>query len=44
MSIATDYTSIVQHYESCLAKFGDTHRGVDWPNEADADIRFRVML
>jgi cyclopropane fatty-acyl-phospholipid synthase-like methyltransferase len=38
------YLSIVRHYESCLKDYGDTHRGVDWPNEADAQTRYRVML
>ena len=34
----------MRHYESCLKKHGDTPRGVDWPNEADAQTRYRVML
>jgi len=38
------YLSIVRHYESCLEEYGDTYRGVDWPNEADAQSRYRVML
>lgn len=38
------HRAIVAHYEACLAKFGDSHRGVDWPNERDADRRYRVML
>lgn len=38
------YLSIVRHYESCLEAHGDTYRGVDWPNEADAQTRYRVML
>jgi SAM-dependent methyltransferase len=38
------YRSIVDHYEACLARHGDTHRGVDWPNTADAETRYRVML
>lgn len=36
--------NIVSHYESCLDKHGDTHLGVDWPNQADALTRYRVML
>jgi SAM-dependent methyltransferase len=36
--------SIVEHYESCLEKHGDTHLGVDWPNPEDADTRHAVML
>jgi SAM-dependent methyltransferase len=35
---------IVEHYESCLAKYGDTHLGVDWPKALDAETRYRVML
>lgn len=38
------YLSIVSHYESCLEEFGDTPLGVDWPNEEDANTRYRVML
>lgn len=38
------YREIVTHYETCLAQHGDSHRGVDWPNEADAATRYRVML
>lgn len=38
------YSSIVKHYEACLAQFGDTHKGVDWPNRADAEKRYGVML
>ena len=38
------YLDIVSHYESCLAKHGDTHRGVDWPRKQDAATRYRIML
>lgn len=38
------YLRIVSHYESCLEKYSDTHKGVDWPNKEDADTRYRVML
>jgi SAM-dependent methyltransferase len=41
---SADYTQIVTHYEQCLALHGDTHRGVDWPNQADALKRYEVML
>jgi SAM-dependent methyltransferase len=44
MHLTADYSEIVTHYEACLARHGDTHRGVDWPNEADARTRYRVML
>lgn len=36
--------SIVKHYEECLEKYGDSHKGVDWPNEEDAQVRYSVML
>jgi SAM-dependent methyltransferase len=39
-----DYRDIVSHYEDCLARHGDTHFGVDWPNAADAAKRYDVML
>lgn len=35
---------IIMHYESCLARYGDTHLGVDWPNAEDAEKRYDVML
>jgi SAM-dependent methyltransferase len=38
------YIEIVEHYESCLAKYGDTHLGVDWPKAQDAETRYRIML
>jgi len=38
------YQSIIEHYEACLARHGDSHLGVDWPNAADAETRYRVML
>jgi SAM-dependent methyltransferase len=38
------YRTIVDHYEECLERHGDTHLGVDWPNEQDAQTRHRVML
>ena len=39
-----EYLSLVRHYESCLAKHGDSHLGVDWPNLEDALKRYQVML
>ena len=39
-----NYLKIVSHYEDCLDKYGDTHRGVDWPDPTDAITRYRVML
>jgi SAM-dependent methyltransferase len=38
------YGELVAHYESCLHTHGDNHRGVDWPNAADARTRYGVML
>jgi len=38
------YLEIVAHYEKCLAQYGDTHLGVDWPRPEHVDIRYRVML
>lgn len=34
---------IVQHYESCFDRHGDSLKGVDWPNESDALKRYQVM-
>lgn len=39
-----NYLSIKAHYEGCLEKYGDSYLGVDWPNEADAQRRYGVML
>ncbi|RFN60038.1 class I SAM-dependent methyltransferase [Marixanthomonas ophiurae] len=44
MTKKSDYKNIVRHYESCLERHGDTHKGVDWPNEKDAYTRYKVML
>lgn len=44
MTSRAPYRPIVEHYESCLRRHGDNHRGVDWPNAADAEMRYRVML
>ncbi len=38
------YLRLVEHYESCLAKHGDTHLGVDWPKLEDVATRYQVML
>jgi SAM-dependent methyltransferase len=35
---------LVAHYENCLARHGDNHRGVDWPSARDAGLRYAVML
>lgn len=33
-----------EHYESTLAKHGPNHKGMDWPDEKDAEKRYEVML
>ncbi len=38
------YLQIVDHYESCLEKHGDSHLGVDWPRQKDVEVRYHVML
>ena len=35
---------LIKHYEECFREHGDSHRGVDWPNEQDALTRYQVML
>jgi SAM-dependent methyltransferase len=44
MTISPPYRRIVEHYEACLERHGDTHLGVDWPKAEDVDVRHRVML
>lgn len=39
-----DYRRLIAYYEACLARHGDTHLGVDWPDAEDAATRYRVML
>ena len=36
---AKSHLRIVGHFEDCLARYGDTHHGVDWPNPLDAALR-----
>jgi len=38
------YLNIVSHYEACFEKYGDSPKGVDWPNADDAQIRHSIML
>ena len=38
------YRCLARHYESCFALYGDTHRGVDWPDAKGAETRYGVML
>ncbi|WP_277640149.1 class I SAM-dependent methyltransferase [Wolinella succinogenes] len=39
-----DYNEIVEHYEKCFEKFGDTPQGVDWTKEEQVEYRYQVML
>lgn len=39
-----NYKKIIKHYEDCFKKHGDTHLGVDWSVELDAQTRYNVML
>jgi hypothetical protein len=38
------YRQIVRHYENCLEKHGDCHRGVDSPSAEYSRTQYRVML
>lgn len=38
------YLDIIEHYEKCLERFGDTHLGVDWPVQSDVEKRYKIML
>lgn len=42
--IGKKYLNLVAHYEACLARYGDTYLGVDWPKKEDVDTRYQVML
>ena len=37
------YLKIVRHYENCFDRFGDQAKGVDWPSEESALVRYKVM-
>lgn len=45
MTVPGDYdlSSIIDHYEACLERHGDTAQGMDWPNEADLRRRYSTM-
>jgi len=34
---------LVEHYENCFTKHGDTAKGFDWPNEEGAMKRHQIM-
>jgi len=38
------HRKIINHYEACLARHGDSNLGVDWPNMQDAEKRYCIML
>jgi SAM-dependent methyltransferase len=38
------YREIIVHYEKCLARYGATAKGMDWPNAKDLFTRFDIML
>lgn len=38
------YQVIVEHYEECFEKFGDTPLGVDWTKEEQVEFRYQTML
>ena len=44
MSNHKEHSSIIEHYERCLATHGDNHKGVDWPKQESAEISYSVML
>jgi SAM-dependent methyltransferase len=37
------YQLLVDHYEKCFEIHGPTAKGVDWPNDEDAQLRHHVM-
>lgn len=39
-----EYTKIIEHYEECFVKYGDTPRGVDWTKEEQVEFRYQTML
>ena len=40
----SDYHALRDHYEGCLEAHGDTHLGVGWPRQVDAERRYEAML
>ena len=38
------HRAIIDHYEACLTRHGDSNLGVDWPNKQDAENRYGIML
>ncbi len=36
--------NLIKFYEDCYKLYGDNCKGVDWPNEEDAQTRYKIML
>jgi len=41
--LSETHMTIVEHYEKCFLQHGANHKGVDWPNSADVETRYRVI-
>ena len=39
-----EYQILYRHYENCFDRHGDNHKGVDWPDAKQAELRYQVML
>lgn len=39
-----EYKKIIEHYEHCFEKYGDTPAGVDWTQADQVEIRYKTML
>ena len=42
--IGEKYLLLAEHYKKCYEKFGDNHKGADWPNKRDTLKRYKVMI
>lgn len=42
--MSNNYKNIYKHYETCFSKYGDTCKGLDWPNYKDMILRYKIML
>lgn len=43
IEIYSPFYTLAKHYENCFQQYGDTSRGVDWPDAESAMTRYRVM-
>jgi hypothetical protein len=41
---APGYLGIASRCDAALREYGDTAKGAEWPNQADREVRFEVML